>query len=183
MTSQPSAKPSPASADRPSFPWLAGGVLVLAAAGLWGGPPALDVLRAAEARLTGRPELVEACSFRLRTGLPCLGCGGTRALAAVARGDVRRGWATNPLGACIGLATWALLGGALLSLVLGKARPLHWTIGLVAAALPLAFLASAIVWWQTVGHSARDNGRWAAPATAAAARALAGHAASLGQGP
>jgi hypothetical protein len=150
MTSQPFGKPSAASAEqRPPSP-LALIVLAVAAAGLWLGPWALDGLRAAEARFTGRPELAQVCSFRLRTGLPCLGCGGTRALAAVARGDLRRGFARNPLGAAVGLAAWVLLASAMASLVLGQAQLLYWALGLVSAALPLALLVSAVVWWQSV---------------------------------
>jgi hypothetical protein len=137
---------------------LPAGVLVLAASALWGGPGALDGLRAAEARVTGRPEVREACSFRLRTGLPCLGCGGTRALSAVARGEIRRGFAANPLGASVGLAAWAVLGAAASSVLLGKARPLYWTLGLVATALPVAFVATAVLWWQaTSTGSAHRN--------------------------
>jgi len=150
MTFQPFGKPSAASAERRPPSPLAVIVLAAAAAGLWLGPSALDGLRAAQAGWTGRPELTQACSFRLRTGLPCLGCGGTRALAAVARGDVRRGFTTNPLGAAVGLAGWILLASAMASLMLGQARLLYWALGLVSAALPLALLVSAVVWWQTV---------------------------------
>jgi hypothetical protein len=174
MTSQPSGKPSAASADPRRVRWLPAAVLVFAAAGLWGGPAGLDELRAVEARLTGRPEIREACSFRLRTGLPCLGCGGTHALGAVARGDIRRGFAANPLGATVGLAGWALVGGALASLLFGRARPLYWTIGLVSAALPAAFIASAVLWWHTVGRSARDREARPTAAIAAPTPALAG---------
>jgi len=177
MTSQPSGKPSPASADarrdrRPAR-WPSVGVLALAGAGLWGGPPALDALRAAEARVTGRPEIREACSFRLRTGLPCLGCGGTHALAAVARGDIRRGFAANPLGACVGVAAWALVGVALLSLLVGRSRPVWWTIGAVAAALPVAFVVTAVLWWQAVGRSAWDERSPAPKPTTLQVRAVA----------
>jgi hypothetical protein len=155
---------------------LPAGVLVLAASALWGGPGALDGLRAAEARVTGRPEVREACSFRLRTGLPCLGCGGTRALGAVARGDIQRGFAANPLGASVGIAAWALVAAALASLLLGRSRPLYWTIGMVAAALPIAFLATAVLWWQTVGRSAWDHRERPAASTTGEPRALASHA-------
>jgi Protein of unknown function (DUF2752) len=150
MTSQPFGKPSAGSAEQRPPSRLALIVLAVAAAGLWLGPSALDGVRAAEARFTGRPELAQACSFRHRTGLACLGCGGTRALAAVARGDLRRGFATNLLGAAVGLAAWVLLASALASLVLGQARLLYWALGLVSAALPLALLVSAVVWWQGV---------------------------------
>jgi hypothetical protein len=36
------------------------------------------------------------CLFRAVTGLPCPGCGVTRALIAIARGDYRKAWRLNP---------------------------------------------------------------------------------------
>lgn len=52
-----------------------------------------------------------ACNFRLVVGIPCPGCGGTRAFAALAGGDVRRALAMNPLavvGALAALAAFPL---------------------------------------------------------------------------
>jgi len=37
------------------------------------------------------------CPFRAITGIPCLSCGGTRALLALAHGDVRAAFVWNPL--------------------------------------------------------------------------------------
>ena len=38
------------------------------------------------------------CPFRLATGLPCPGCGSTRAVAAFCRGDLVAAWQFNPVG-------------------------------------------------------------------------------------
>jgi len=37
------------------------------------------------------------CEFRTFTGIPCVGCGGTRAFASLARGDVVTATTYNPL--------------------------------------------------------------------------------------
>ena len=57
--------------------------------------------------------LIPLCGLRLLTGLPCPLCGGTRALAAVARFDWWAALTLNPL-AClagVGLAVWSLVWG------------------------------------------------------------------------
>ena len=36
------------------------------------------------------------CLFRAVTGLPCPGCGITRGVIAIARGDFRKAWHRNP---------------------------------------------------------------------------------------
>jgi hypothetical protein len=43
--------------------------------------------------------LVPGCPFHLATGVPCPGCGTTRAALALARGDVLGALAFNPLAA------------------------------------------------------------------------------------
>ena len=50
---------------------------------------------------------VPACPFHALTGLPCPGCGATRAALALARGDLGGALAWNPL------AALALIGGVL----------------------------------------------------------------------
>lgn len=49
------------------------------------------------------------CVFKLTTGLPCLTCGSTRALARLAEGDLAGAWRMNPLAAAgaLGLLPWA----------------------------------------------------------------------------
>jgi len=53
------------------------------------------------------------CPFKALTGLPCLTCGGTRALGALARGDFLRALSWNPL---VALTTLTVLALALASL-------------------------------------------------------------------
>ena len=50
------------------------------------------------------------CPFRHLTGIPCVGCGGTRALLALARGEVQAAFFWNPLVAltAIGALAWLL---------------------------------------------------------------------------
>jgi hypothetical protein len=61
---------------------------------------------------------IPPCPFHALTGLPCVGCGTTRALVALSRGDVPAALAWNPLsalamiagaGACILLPLWVAL--------------------------------------------------------------------------
>jgi hypothetical protein len=61
-----------------------------------------------------------ACPLRRWTGMACLSCGGTRALLALARGDVPQAVAFNPLVAAAAIAfvagglaapVWIALGG------------------------------------------------------------------------
>ena len=49
------------------------------------------------------------CPLRSATGIPCLGCGLTRALYRLAQGDVTGALHANPLGALVfvGLLLWA----------------------------------------------------------------------------
>jgi hypothetical protein len=90
------------------------------------------------------------CSFRARTGVPCLGCGGTRALDLAARGRVIEALRLNPLGAWVGLGLW---GAALLSVgVLLSGRQPPWKAVFVTLATSglLAFLVNFAWWWRRV---------------------------------
>ncbi len=57
------------------------------------------------------------CAFHAVTGLPCLTCGATRALADLAQGDVRAAMAMNPLAtlAAFAIVPWGLVDLALLT--------------------------------------------------------------------
>ncbi len=55
--------------------------------------------------LSALARFAPACPFHALTGMPCPGCGATRAALALARGDVAGALAWNPL------ATLALVGG------------------------------------------------------------------------
>ena len=50
---------------------------------------------------------VPPCTFRMITGVPCLTCGGTRSLTAVAHLDLAAAFLMNPLVALAGLAAAA----------------------------------------------------------------------------
>jgi hypothetical protein len=49
------------------------------------------------------------CPFREITGIPCVGCGGTRAMLALARGDLQAAFSWNPLVASAAIAGVAWL--------------------------------------------------------------------------
>lgn len=64
------------------------------------------------ARLYDRlPVTLPDCGFLLRTGLPCPGCGGTRAMAALSAGDPATALRYHPLAALavFAAAVWLLL--------------------------------------------------------------------------
>lgn len=59
------------------------------------------------------PADTSPCLFLAATGVACPGCGMTRALAALLRGDWATMWRLHPLAAIVtieGLLTWALWG-------------------------------------------------------------------------
>jgi hypothetical protein len=68
-------------------------------------------------------ELGWACPFRAATGIPCATCGMTRALVALAHGDVPRALGASPLGALLAAGAWAFALAAGLRLLLGLGWP------------------------------------------------------------
>ena len=79
------------------------------------------------------------CPLRELTGVPCLTCGGTHALVALAQGDVAAAWNWNPvapIGAAllVGWLLWAVAAAAVPTLrvrpVAGprEARALRWVL-------------------------------------------------------
>ena len=78
---------------------------------LWGGTALCCVVAAPflPALAAGAP----SCPFHAVTGIPCLTCGGTRTLLALARLDPGAALAWNPL---VALAAAALVGGGLVAL-------------------------------------------------------------------
>lgn len=127
-------------------------VAVLAAAitGLLLGAPALGLLRDlacwAETGKVGQ----RVCPFEQRTGIPCMGCGGTRAFARMARGDLAAAFRANRLGACFGLLGWLVAAGALVSLVSGRRKALVAALVASAALVPVAFVWNAVAWWRSL---------------------------------
>ena len=84
--------------------------------------------------------LVPGCPFHALTGVPCPGCGTTRAALALARGDVSAAFGWNPLAAaafllggaaCVLAPPWVAAGRALPSLALELPRRAR--LALVAA--------------------------------------------------
>ena len=131
-------------------PWnrvLGAFVLALSALALESGPAGLDWLRSAGTSARGAPAL---CSFKAATGVPCLGCGGTRALARMAHGDWRGAVAANRLGAFGGLALWLLGAAGALALLCDRLRPLGLALWLLLALAPGAFVWNLVNWWQAL---------------------------------
>lgn len=82
------------------------------------------------------------CLFRQRFGFACAGCGMTRALAALARGEVALAWHLHPLALPFAIEVsglWIWIGWRL-----GRRRPVP---GRVLVALGLADLAALLVVW------------------------------------
>jgi hypothetical protein len=59
---------------------------------------------------------IPLCTFRALTGIPCMGCGGTRAVGSLARLDVMGALAMHPLVTVLALAIalWGLIDVVLL---------------------------------------------------------------------
>ena len=86
------------------------------------------------------------CAFAAITGLPCPGCGMTRAVTALLRGEWERSWALHPFAG----------GFLVLGVLLGFASvvPAKWREGLVRAVLafehrtrlPLLFLLATVIY-------------------------------------
>lgn len=70
---------------------------------------ALAVLVVSVALAPGNLPSLPLCAFRLLTGLPCAGCGITRAFCAIGHGEFSNAWACNPFGFVFYTATIALL--------------------------------------------------------------------------
>jgi hypothetical protein len=104
---------------------------------------------AAARRVQGAPE-GEVCSFRVETGAPCLGCGGTAAFGHAARGRFARAAVANPLGAWAGAAAWVLLAASGLTLAGAGTGFLRAALLGIAATLPAAFVVNAIAWWTSL---------------------------------
>lgn len=81
------------------------------------------------------------CPFRLLTGLPCPGCGTTRAVGALLAGDLPEAWALNPVGlllVAVGVGTFLIPESRpVLSRAYEAALARGWRWQLVAAAAVL----------------------------------------------
>ena len=65
--------------------------------------------REASIRTSGFEEGPVLCPWRLLTGYPCPGCGGIRAMSAIAVGQFEQAWLLNPIAflACFVVIVWA----------------------------------------------------------------------------
>jgi hypothetical protein len=132
----------------PATRGLAAMIFVVCATLLALGESSVEAARRAQGR--GDDPSAQICSFRARTGAPCLGCGGTAAFGHASRGRFMSAVVANPLGAWTGLAAWALLFGSGLTLAGGGARALRLALLSVAATLPAAFVVNAFAWWASL---------------------------------
>lgn len=132
---------------RPTTRLLGACVLLLSVAALAAGEAALEAL--GELSSAARTPEGRVCSYKLATGRPCLGCGGTRAFASVARGDLGRAANLNPLGAWAGFALWLLAFGAAATVLTGRRAALLACLGLVVALGPAAFVWDLVRWWAS----------------------------------
>jgi hypothetical protein len=96
------------------------------------------------------PQQVEhgpvGCPFRLATGLPCPGCGLTRAWVYLAHGDLGDALRANPFGLVTMAASVALIAAVLVAAVRGRPAPstASWLRSKPALAVAGAWLAFAL---------------------------------------
>jgi len=107
---------------------------------LWGG-----AALACAAAVPWAPALARElppCPFRALVGIPCLTCGSTRALLALARFDVGAALSWNPLAAAVGIVF--VLGGlvALVAALTGRGVETPRPAPAVRAALAIALAAN-----------------------------------------
>jgi hypothetical protein len=89
------------------------------------------------------------CRSLVETGVPCVGCGGTRALERALAGDVWGAMLMNVFGAFAGVTLWALLLASALSLATGWPRFLKWFVVVFGLGAPAAFGVEVVLWWLT----------------------------------
>lgn len=84
---------------------------------LW---PPLGLGALALARFAPLDQLGYHCPFHLITGLPCVGCGGTRALIALTHGELGAALALNPLAVLLAACFLLFVAYAIGALWLGR---------------------------------------------------------------
>jgi len=109
---------------------------------VWGG---LLILGALVARFAPA-DLLPACFFQQMFGLPCLSCGGTRAVRALARLDLGLAFSMNPLVALFGLLAAVYVVYAALVL-LGLKRPWRPEQSLLVQLLRYGLLPTLLLNW------------------------------------
>lgn len=128
---------------------VAATVLAFALVGLSWGERALERLGGGGPE-SGAQARGGVCEYRLKTGAPCMGCGGTRAFGQMARGGWREALALNPLGAFAALAAWLVAASALASASTARFGFLGAALGTVLALVPAAVVWNAIHWWLSL---------------------------------
>jgi len=89
------------------------------------------------------------CRSIVEAGIPCVGCGGTRALERALAGDLWGAVLLNVLGAFAGIAVWSLLLVSLISLATGRPRFLKWFVVVFGLGAPAVFGVEVVLWWLT----------------------------------
>ena len=81
------------------------------------------------------------CPFALMTGIPCPGCGLTRSIAGLARGDLAASLSMHPFGA-------VLVMEAIVLGIAGYRQPRIFTkTWAIVVVLGINFLALLAIWW------------------------------------
>ncbi len=124
--------------------WLTGlGAVCL----LLAGESVLEFPGRVDAALRGQPYAGLRCSFRERTGRPCVGCGATTAFLLARRGQILDSAKASALGLMSAGGLLLLAVGAATSGISGKPRPLVVAAlgagGLLATGLAVQFVR----WW------------------------------------
>lgn len=139
-----------AAAPRRGVRLLAGVVLAGCLAFAWAAAPALVALGRLQNLLRDGRASDPVCSYRQRTGVPCLGCGGTRALRLAARGDLRGALRANPLGAWAAVVAWLTALGAAASVFTGNGTWLRRAAWVTALSAGPVCVGTFVWWWRAL---------------------------------
>ncbi len=99
------------------------------------------------------PFKLPVCLFRLMTGLPCMGCGMTRAIVAAAHGDFHSAFAWHPMGLALFLALWG--GAVFVAYELVTHRLFPWAKWLQRWSFALAwalFVSFLLIWVLRISY-------------------------------
>ena len=89
---------------------------------------------------------IPMCAFKLWTGLACPGCGMTRSMVCLCRGDVAAAFRFHPLGLVLGGAALAVLAGGVGGAVTGR-DPFWRFLDRRSATLAIAFVSVLVAVW------------------------------------
>lgn len=89
---------------------------------------------------------LQLCAFRLWTGLPCPGCGMTRALHRLTQGDIAASFGFHPLAVVLAAGACAMLAGAVAGVATGH-DPVWRVFERRATVIVAAFVASLVAVW------------------------------------